>query len=186
MIGKLELILSKWIGKWILFGPSDPLLFLILILILVFVSRMLVRALCPRCPVWAARGFALFSCVVLFSVSFVSTAECSPGNEPGEQAGASGSEAGAGAEALSKTHVETRIVEFLSLFGRRAPQQRIFDGLKAEIKLESATQADLEKLTSIMEQLQRDSQFSSPGEAASQLVIDYSNYYQTKYNKSLW
>ena len=123
MIGKLELILSKWIGKWILFGPSDPLLFLILILILVFVSRMLVRALCPRCPVWAARGFALFSCVVLFSVSFVSTAECSPGNEPGEQAGASGSEAGAGAEALSKTHVETRIVEFLSLFGRRAPQQ---------------------------------------------------------------
>jgi hypothetical protein len=81
--------------------------------------------------------------------------------------------------------MEAKIKHFLGPYSNvRAPKQTLFDGLK-ELKLGSATQAGLEKLTSIMEQLLRDNKFSSPGEAASQRAIDYSNYYQTKYNKSL-
>jgi phosphate/sulfate permease len=181
MIPRLELLISRIIGKWVF----DPGISFFLILILVFVSRMLVRALSPRYQVWTARIFTFFTFLATLSSSFLTTAECSPGEDSTAEASASGS--GTEALELERSAMEAKIKHFLGSYSNvRAPKQTLFDGLKEELKLGSATQADLEKLTSIMEQLLRDNKFASPGEAASQLVIDYSNYYQTKYNKSLW
>ena len=79
-MSRLEVICSKLLGKFLLgfhFNdlPKDILFFLILIL--VFVSRMLVRALWPRCPVWAARVFTLLSVTtaLFYYSSLMTTAE---------------------------------------------------------------------------------------------------------------
>ena len=183
MIPRLELLLAKMIGKCVF----DPGISFFLILILVFVSRMLVRALWPRYQVWTTttRFLTFVTCLTTFSSSFLTTAECSPGEDSTAEASASGS--GTEALELERSAVEAKISHFLSSYSNvRAPKQTLFDGLKEELKLGSATQADLEKLNIIMEQLLRDKKFASPGEAASQLALDYSKYYQTQYNKSLW
>src|SRR5688572_33385155 len=79
-MSRLEVICSKLLGKFLLGFhfhdlPKDILFFLILIL--VFVSRMLVRALWPRCPVWAARVFTLLSVTtaLFYYSSLMTTAE---------------------------------------------------------------------------------------------------------------
>ncbi|KAE8792911.1 hypothetical protein D1007_32413 [Hordeum vulgare] len=55
---------------------------------------MLVRALCPRCPVWAAHVFYGFCCSAVLG-SNITPAECSPGNDPAQNEDPSGSGAGA-------------------------------------------------------------------------------------------
>jgi hypothetical protein len=192
-VSKTERIFCRLCGKLVYHADrvcsimhDDPIIMLLIILILVFVSRMLVRILWPRCPVWAGHVFTIFTFTIAGGAALSSTdfptAECASGNEPAADASGSGTEA----LELERAALEEKFREFLLLYsGGRAPQQRVFDNLKSELKLGSATQADLAKMAKIIEHL-RNSRFPSPREAASQIVMDYSDYYQTKYKKSLF
>ena len=98
MFTRLEILISKLLGKVLLNDTLQlhQIIYFFLILILVFVSRMLVRTVAPR---WATHIFTVLTVLVVFS-SFVTTAEGSPGpgnsSEPEHDAAASGS----GTEAL--------------------------------------------------------------------------------------
>ena len=90
---RLEVLCSKVFGKFVLGLNLNayPDIFFFLFLILVVVSRMLFRALCPRCPVWAAHVFTGLSFIAILESS-ITPAECSPVNDPAQNAGTSGSE----------------------------------------------------------------------------------------------
>jgi hypothetical protein len=154
---------------------DNPRIMLFFVLILVFVS--LGFFFLPRSPhLWT-----LFS-IILYISSSITTAESSPGNEPAADASGSGTEA----LELGRAALEERLREFLVLHsGKRSPQQKVFDSLKSELKLGSATPADLTQIALIIEQLNK-SHFASPSEAASQVVMDYSVYYEATYQKSLF
>ena len=178
---RLEVFCSKVFGKFVFglnFFDLHNDIFFFLILTLVFVSRMLVRALCPRCPVWAAHVFTGFFFIAVLQSS-ITTAECSPGNDPTQNADASSS----GTETITPEILEKRFVAFISQFGRKAPQQRIFDSFVENVKLHSAPQADLDELNRIITNSKH--QFQTPGEAANSVVNLYDEYYFQKYGRHL-
>jgi hypothetical protein len=82
-MSRFELICSKFLGRFVLFNDLHHDIFFFLLLILVFVSRMLVRTLCPRCTVWAARVLPIFTLAAGAALSSC-TAECS-GNPERDQ-----------------------------------------------------------------------------------------------------
>lgn len=92
---------------------------------------------------------------------------------------------GSGTEASPSSAVEDKLVSFLSSFGKRAPQQKILDTTLEELKLQTTEGSDRSKILEIITSLQKE-EFCSPKEAASQLILDYSKYYELKYGKSLF
>ena len=103
------------------------------------------------------------------------TAECSPGNDRDDASSSV-------TEAPTKPIVEDQIQGFLSQYGKKAPQPRIFDELKRDLKFSSATQEDLVEINRLITTLGKKA-FRTPSEAASQLAIDFDKYYWEKYKK---
>lgn len=183
---RLEVFCSKVFGKFVFGLNCNDLhhdIFFFLILTLVFVSRMLVCDLWrgERSPVWAAHVFTFF-CFIAVLQSSMTTSECSPGNDPAQNEDASSS----GTETITPDILEKRFVAFISQFGRKAPQQRIFDSFVENVKLHSAPQADLVELNRIIQVITNSKhQFQTPGEAVNCVVNHYDSYYFNKYGKHL-
>jgi hypothetical protein len=166
---RLELLFIKLIGKEVfqssIYNYED--MFFILILSFVFVSIICYP---PRAP------FLFYTLLpVTLLVLFSSTAECYPGNG-GDDASSSVT------EALTKPQMEDKIAEFLSQYGKRHPQQRIFERVKDDLKLTSATPADLAEMDRLISTLSKRA-FHTPSEAGSRLAILYDSYYLNKYQK---
>lgn len=172
-------VLIRFFGKsvmegWIFYFHHD--IFFLKILFFFFVSWMLVCALRHPSQGRIARGTYLLGLITYISavcaiVFRLTTAECATGNEPDRNDGASGS----GTEAPPSSAVEDKLIEFLAKNGKRAPQQKVFDTTVEELKLQTADTSDLSKMLLLMADLEK-KKFSSPSEAAAQLVLDYSVY----------
>jgi len=114
-MSRLEMICSKFLGRYVLFNDLHHDMFFFLLLILVFVSRMLVRALWPGCPVWAARVFTFFLVApTSLGFSFHEVAHAA-GHEQHPNAGAAGS--GASTPSSSFKENSTSIDRLLSVLG---------------------------------------------------------------------
>jgi hypothetical protein len=85
----IERVISKFLGKFFFSGLWTDKPYLIFILI--FVSLIAVAVFWPRYQAWTSRFFTIFFTVLCALSSFLTTAECSPGNEPAQNPEASGS-----------------------------------------------------------------------------------------------
>ncbi|MBN8157100.1 hypothetical protein J0J30_24190, partial [Vibrio vulnificus] len=67
--------------------------------------------------------------------------------------------------------IEERISAFLQKYGKRAPQKRLYSKVKDELKLDSADDSDRGRILNLIQNWEKE-EFSTPSEAASQLVFD--------------
>ena len=188
----IEKIVIRFLGKSVLeckFLDVHHDIFFFLILILVFVSLILFRTfratgIAHGTRILNSSFFITFLVVFQSLVVFWSAhAECmEPGNEADRNEGPSGS----GTAGPSYSAMEEKVREYLEGYkGTRSTRQPVFDEAVKELQLRTSDASDRLKMLQIMENNKVKS-FSSPKEAASQLILDYSKYYEKKYGKSLF
>nr|YP_003433864.1 hypothetical protein OrrupM_p27 [Oryza rufipogon]BAI67968.1 hypothetical protein [Oryza rufipogon] len=133
---RFERACSRFIGKWLFSQDSlSPDLLFLILLILVFVSRMLVRALWPRSAVLTSRIFTTF--VVLSSAVLSGSVAHAADNEPINN-GAAPAAYGSGAEGPSNSALFTYTSDLAedsvsSGRSRSTASSSFFQGLSGQI-----------------------------------------------------